>query len=258
MEPLLAAAAATGLSWFSTTLGAAGAWLPVRPNSRITGQLLGFAAGMMLAASFLSLIPQALHEAADRGQPGWPLVIGGFVLGILGIAWLNRKAPHAHPHEPAQRRDGPASALPTATLIALALTIHNIPEGLAVGISAAAASMDGHPSSAVALTIGIAVHNTVEGLLVAYPLRAAGMGAGRAFALGSASGFVEPVAGILGAAFIAAVAPALPVALAFAAGAMAFISIEELIPESLRAGSDRASLSIMTGMLALMVLDAVI
>ena len=255
-DPLLAALAATGLSWFSTTLGAGGVFISGRPSARLTGLLLGFAAGMMLAVSFLSLLPDALHQAQQLGQPPWGIAIVGFVCGIAALATLNWLAPHAHPHEPGQRPDGPPSALPVAVLIALALTIHNIPEGLAVGITAAAAAMDGHPASATALTLGIAVHNAVEGLLVAYPLLAAGMSRGKAFLIGTGSGFVEPVAGVLGAVFISNLAPAVPFALALAAGAMAFVSIEELIPEALRAGSHRASLAIMSGMLGLMLLEA--
>ena len=257
-DPLLAALAATGLSWFSTTLGASGVFISGRPSNRLTGLLLGFAAGMMLAVSFLSLLPDALHQAQQLGQPPWGIAMLGFVSGILALAALNRLAPHAHPHEPGQRLDGPASTLPVAVLIALALTIHNIPEGLAVGITAAAAAMDGHPTSATALTLGIAVHNAVEGLLVAYPLLVAGVGRTRAFLIGAGSGLVEPVAGLLGAVFIANIAPAVPFGLALAAGAMAFVSIEELIPEALRAGSHRASLAVMSGMIGLMLLEAML
>jgi zinc transporter, ZIP family len=257
-DPILAALAATGLSWFSTTVGAGGVFVSGRPSVRVTGLLLGFAAGMMLAVSFLSLLPDALHEAQVLGQPPWGIAICGFICGIAALAALNRFAPHAHPHEPAQRPDGPRSTLPVAVLIALALTIHNIPEGLAVGITAAAAAMDGHPQSATALTLGIAVHNAVEGLLVAYPLLAAGMGRGKAFLIGAGSGLVEPLAGVLGALFITKIAPAVPFALALAAGAMAFVSIEELIPEALRAGSHRASLAVMSGMITLMLLSALL
>jgi ZIP family zinc transporter len=257
-DPLIAALAATGLSWFSTTVGAAGVFAGRRPTQQASGLLLGFAAGMMLAVSFLSLVPDALQQARQLNQPAWLVAIAGFLVGIAGLAGLNRCAPHAHPHEPGQRTDGPRSALPVAVLIALALTIHNIPEGLAVGISAAAAAMEGHPASATALTVGIAVHNAVEGLLVAYPLLAAGVSRGRAFLIGAGSGLVEPLAGLLGAVFIANVAPAVPFALALAAGAMAFVSIEELIPEALRAGSHRASLAIMSGMVGLMLLEAVL
>jgi ZIP family zinc transporter len=215
------------LSWAGSGIGACAAWLPVRPSPAVQAGALGLAAGVMIAAALMGLVPDALVQAG----PGRAyLVWAGFLAGLLGLAALDRLMPHQHPGAP-----GPDHAhgisRGTASLIALALILHNIPEGMAVGVAAAAG--EASPSGAAVVT-ALALHNVIEGLLVALPLRLAGMRPLTAFALGQAAGVVEVAAGLMAGLWLPAGSAAIPLALAAAGGAMVFLSFEELLPEALR------------------------
>lgn len=221
------------ISWAGSCLGACAAWLPLRPRPAFQAGALGLAAGVMLAASMLGLVPDAL--ALSGGDRAW-LVWLGFLAGLAAIAALDRLLPHQHPG--AERPDHAAAmGRSTAQLIALALAIHNIPEGMAVGVaSAAGESLPGGGSVIVALSL----HNVVEGLLITMPLVLAGMGRGTAFVLGQAAGAVEVLAGAAAAWWIAPGSWIIPAGLAAAAGAMVFIAFEELLPESYRCHAGNA------------------
>ena len=220
------AAAAIGLSWSlaGSALGACAALSPRLPGARTQAALLGFAAGVMLAASLLSLLPQALDAGGSLSA-----VVGGLLGGIALIALLDRMVPHQHPGAPAPDH---ARGLTrgTALLIALALTLHNIPEGMAVGIAAA----HGELAAAGTVVAAIAIHNVIEGVLVAVPLRLSGMSALRAFAIGQVAGAAEFLAGLTAALVIGDGSWLIPAGLACAAGAMVFLVLEELYPEAVR------------------------
>ena len=218
-------------AWAGSCLGAFAAWLPIRPRPAVQAGALGFAAGVMIAAALLGLIPDALEQVGPAGA--W-LAWLGFAAGLLLIAGLDRLLPHQHPgaegpdHVGATKQGIPRNA---ALLIALALTLHNIPEGMAVGV--AGVSGEGGPSG-MAVIIAIAFHNVVEGLLVTMPLVLAGMRRRTAFLLGQLAGLIEVGAGAAAATLLPANSAFIPIALAAAGGAMIFISFEELLPEAQR------------------------
>lgn len=214
-------------AWAGSCLGACAAWLPVRPSPAIQAGALGLAAGVMIAAALMGLVPDALALA---GGGRTHLVWIGFLLGMAVIIALDRLLPHQHPGSPGP--DHPVGIPHSmALLIALALIIHNIPEGMAVGV--AAMSGDASPSGTAVIT-AMALHNILEGLLVTLPLRLAGMRPLTAFALGQAAGVMEVAAGVGAALWLPVDSSAIPVALAAAGGAMIFISFEELLPEAMR------------------------
>lgn len=238
-------------SWAGSCLGAFAAWLPVRPRPAVQAAALGFAAGVMLSAALLGLVPDALAQVGSGRT--W-LIWLGFLLGLGLIAGLDRLLPHQHPGSdaPDHAVAGRGVSRSAAQLIALALIIHNIPEGMAVG--AATAAGESSPSGPAVIT-ALALHNVVEGLLVTVPLVLAGMRRTTAFLLGQMAGLIEVAAGFAAVAWLAPGATAIPVALAAAAGAMVFISFEELLPESIRchpgnAGPIGAVLGV-TGMIVL-------
>jgi ZIP family zinc transporter len=224
--------------------------------------MLGFAAGVMIAASFWSLLQPAITLAERQGVAGWIPASGGFLLGAGFLRLADYFLPHLHPGLPMGQAEGVRTHWRRATLLVLAITLHNIPEGLAVGVAFGAAGLGSGAaggatfSAAVALAIGIGLQNFPEGVAVAMPLRRSGASRGRSFWYGQLSAAVEPVAAALGAAAVLVVQPLLPYALAFAAGAMIFVVVEELIPESQRGGStDLATLATIVGFAAMMVLD---
>ncbi len=216
----------------------------------------------VIAASFWSLLVPAIDMAEAQGLPGWIPAALGFLIGGGFLRVADGVLPHLHPG--GKRKD--AKGLPTswrrATLLVLAITLHNIPEGLAVGVTFGAAALPldlatgATLSAAVALTVGIGLQNFPEGIAVSMPLRGDGLSRGRSFWYGQLSGAVEPVSAVGGAAAVLVVRPLLPYALAFAAGAMMYVVIEELIPESQRHGhTDLATLGTMGGFAVMMVLD---
>ena len=226
--------------------------------------MLGFASGVMLAAAYWSLLEPAIAVAAAQGGIPWLPPALGLLAGTLFLAAADRLLPHLHPTLPATAAEGPHTNWSTTTLLILAITLHNIPEGLAVGVAfGAAAAPDqatiaGTPSfgAAVALAVGIALQNVPEGALVALPLHAAGVGRWKSFLAGTASAAVEPIAAVAGAAAVAYVSGILSYALGFAAGAMIYVVLEELIPSAHQSGrADLVTLAAMGGFILMMVLD---
>jgi ZIP family zinc transporter len=263
-HPLVQALLAGVLTWSITALGAAVVvWRGLTAGSAFDAAL-GFAAGVMLAASFWSLLAPAIEIASLQQQTPWFPALVGFVAGALFLAAADRLMPHLHPMNRMAQAEGPRTDWSQTTLLILAITLHNIPEGLAVGVAFGAAASTANAAvlevtsfgAAVALAIGIGLQNFPEGAAVALPLRAAGVGRVRSFLAGTASAAVEPVAAVAGAAAVLAAWRFLPYALSFAAGAMVFVVIEELIPQAHQRGrSDLVTLSAVTGFVLMMVLD---
>jgi ZIP family zinc transporter len=259
MLVMLWVAAGTGFVFFMTCLGSAMVFFFRKQSGRVLQTLfLGFAAGIMIAAAVFGLLVPAIEEAEARGGTGWFEAAGGFLLGVLFLLLLDRLIPHLHPGT--NTVEGPYSSLRRTTLLVFAVTLHNIPEGMAVGLAfALAAQHMEDPSlyvSAIALALGIGIQNFPEGAAVALPLRQEGMGRAKAFLMGCISGAVEPVFGILTALIAAFIAPYMPWLLSFAAGAMFYVVVEELIPEShLGEHSNAGTLAVMAGFLLMMILD---
>ena len=258
-EAVLLAACGTGFTFLMTTMGASLVFLfRKKVNDKIQKVLLGFAAGVMIAASVWSLLIPAIEEAESAGGAGWIPAAGGFVLGIAFLMLMDCLLPHLHPG--AKQTEGLPSGLKRTTLLVLAVTLHNIPEGMAVGLSfALAAQHAGDPAllaSAIALSIGIGIQNFPEGAAISLPLRQEGMSAVKAFFCGSMSAIVEPVFGILVVLIAGSVRPLMPWLLSFAAGSMMFVVVEELIPEAhLGEHSNAGTLGVMAGFLVMMILD---
>lgn len=258
-HPVWQALVAGLFTWGVTSLGAALVFFTRSVHRRLLDAMLGFAAGVMTAASFWSLLAPAIAIAEDRPEPAWLPAMAGFLAGGACLWAVDKSLPHLHPDLPLEQAEGPKTTWNRSVLLVLAMTLHNIPEGLAVGV-AFGGSISGLPSAtigaAIALAVGIGMQNFPEGIAVAMPLRAEGVSKRRSFFFGQMSGMVEPVAAVAGAAAVVYAAPILPYALSFAAGAMIYVVVEELIPESQRAGSvDWATLWLMIGFATMMVLD---
>lgn len=229
-------------------------------NRRVLDTMLGFAAGVMIAASFWSLLAPAIDMAEADGIPGWLPAVTGFLLGGVFLWGIDKILPHLHIGYPIEEAEGIKTKWQRSVLLVLAITLHNIPEGLAVGVAFGAVAA-GFPSAnlagAAALAIGIGIQNFPEGLAVAAPLRREGMSRMKSFMYGQASGIVEPIAGVLGAALVILIRPLLPYALAFAAGAMIYVVVEELIPEAQLDKQDThlATMGAMLGFAVMMLLD---
>ncbi|HET6404179.1 MAG TPA: ZIP family metal transporter [Candidatus Thermoplasmatota archaeon] len=253
LHPVALAALAGTLTWLLTAAGATFVLFRRDMGRRTLDLLLGSAAGIMLAASYFSLL------APSIALGGWRPAVIGFLAGGLLMALVDRLLPHVHPLLPMSSREGLPATWRRSTLLVSAITLHNIPEGLAIGVAFGAAAQgatDATMAGAVALAVGIGLQNIPEGLAVAVPLRREGVSAPRAFLAGQASAVVEPFAAALGAAATFAAAPVLPYALAFAAGAMVFVVVEELIPESQTNGNaDLATLGLLGGFALMMALD---
>lgn len=259
LNPIVQALLATLFTWGLTALGAAGVFLTKEINRRLLDAMLGFASGVMIAASFWSLLAPAIEMTElDGGIPWVPAVIG-FLAGGGFLYLVDRILPHLHLGLPIDEAEGIKTSWQRSILLVLAITLHNFPEGLAVGVAfgaAAAGGTEASLSAAVALAIGIGIQNFPEGLAVSAPLRREKISRWRSFMIGQASGMVEPVAGVLGAAAVYFIRPLLPYALAFAAGAMIYVVIEELIPEAqLGKDTDLPTLGAMLGFAVMMMLD---
>ena len=258
-HPVVQALIATLFTWFVTAAGAAVVFFSKRFNQKVMDGMLGLAAGVMIAASYWSLLAPAIEMSGGDWRP----VTVGFLLGGVFLYLIDKVLPHLHLGLQTSEAEGIKTSWQRSILLVLAITLHNIPEGLAVGVAfgvvahvADAARAQELLLSGVALAIGIGLQNFPEGLAVAMPLRREGMGRSRAFMYGQVSGVVEPIAGVLGAWLVLMMAAVLPYALAFAAGAMIFVVVEELIPESQRNGySDFATLGAMAGFAIMMALD---
>ncbi len=264
LNPIVQALLATIGTWLVTAMGAALVIFAKDMSQKYLDTSLGMAAGVMIAASFWSLLAPAIDMAAADPTYGetmkWLPVLIGFLLGAVVLRVIDKILPHLHAG--LQVAEGIKTSWQRSTLLVLAITLHNIPEGLAVGVAfGAAAHMAGAAraaqiGAAIALAIGIGLQNFPEGTAVALPLRREGMGRAKCFWYGQLSAVVEPVAGVLGALLVMQVAAVLPYALAFAAGAMIFVVAEELIPESQRNGNvDYATMGVIVGFAVMMTLD---
>ena len=257
IHPVLQAFLATCFTWGVTALGAATVFLSKDVNRKVLDIMLGFAGGVMIAASYWSLLAPAIEMSEGKGLPVWVPAVTGFLLGGVFLRGVDTLLPHFHIG--ADEAEGVESQWQRITLLVIAVTLHNFPEGLAVGVAFGAAAM-GLPSatvaSAVALAIGIGIQNFPEGLAVSVPLRQLGFSRSRCFVYGQLSGMVEPVAGVIGALVVFTSQAILPYVLAFAAGAMIFVVVEDLVPESHRGGNvDLATMGVMVGFAVMMLLD---
>lgn len=257
LDPVTQAFLAGIFTWGVTLLGAGLVFFTRDVGRRPLDLMLGFAGGVMLAASYWSLLAPAIEHADGWRIPAWLPAAVGFTLGGLFIASLDKILPHMHPGNVSP--EGPPSPWRRSTLLVSAITLHNIPEGLAIGVAFGAAAA-GIPSAtlggAIALAVGIALQNFPEGIAVAMPLRRDGVSSMRAFGAGQASAIVEPFAAALGAAALVYATPLLPYALGFAAGAMVFVVIEELVPEFQSGGNaDLGTLGLLAGFVVMMALD---
>lgn len=259
LHPVIQALLAAMFTWGVTALGAAAVFFFKELNRRMLDGMLGFAAGVMIAASFWSLLAPAIEMSRGGPLPVWMPPAIGFVLGGLFLWSLDKIIPHLHIDYPENKTEGFQTTWHRTTLLVLAITLHNIPEGLAVGVAFGAAAMDlpsATMASAIALTIGIGLQNFPEGFAVAVPLRRVGVSRFKSFWYGQISGLVEPLAALLGAAIVVSSQAILPYALAFAAGAMIFVVVEEVIPESQYEGNtDLATIGAMSGFTIMMILD---
>lgn len=257
MSPVMMAFLATMFTWGMTALGASMVFFFKEINKKVLNVMLGFAAGVMIAASFWSLLAPAIEMAEQMGTPGYIPAVVGFLAGGFFLWLVDKLLPHMHLG--ATESEGMESNWQRSVLLVLAITLHNIPEGLAVGVAfgAAAAGSDvASVAGAVVLAIGIGLQNLPEGAAVSVPLRREGLSRTKSFLYGQASGIVEPIAGVLGAAAVLVMQPILPYALSFAAGAMIYVVVEELIPEAQRGeDTDSSSIGVMIGFALMMLLD---
>jgi len=261
LNPVVQALLGTCFTWFVTALGAALVFFFKRIDRRVLDGMLGFAAGVMIAASFWSLLAPAIEMAEETASlPAWVPAALGFLLGGAFLWGVDKVLPHIHNiGQPSEATDGPQTSMRRSILLILAITLHNIPEGLAVGVAFGAAAA-GYPAATlaggIALALGIGIQNFPEGAAVSVPLRREGMSRLKSFWYGQLSGLVEPISGVLGALAVIAMRPILPYALAFAAGAMIFVVVEELIPESQQEKQyDIATVGAMLGFAVMMTLD---
>ena len=259
LHPVVQALIGTLFTWLMTAAGAAVVF-PAKELSRQTlDAMLGFAAGVMIAASCWSLLIPSIEMAAEWNIPAWIPAAVGFLVGAAFLRLVDRILPHLHRGLATDQAEGVKTSWQRTTLLVLAITLHNIPEGLAVGVAfgAAAAGLESATlAGAVALAIGIGIQNFPEGTAVSMPLRREGFSRARSFWYGQLSGVVEPIAGVAGAALVLLARPILPYALSFAAGAMIFVVIEELVPESQTGGhSHAATLGAIIGFAVMMTLD---
>lgn len=258
-DPVLGALLATTFTWLVTAAGAGVVFVFPNLSRRSLDAMLGFTGGVMVAASFWSLLAPAIEMSERMGVPGWLPAAVGFGAGALFIYGLDKVLPHLHINFDPSRSEGVQTPWHRTTLLVLAITLHNIPEGLAVGVlfgGVAAGIPEATIGGAVALAIGIGLQNFPEGIAVSMPLRRAGLSRTRSFMFGQASAMVEPVAGVVGAAAVLFMQPILPYALAFAAGAMIYVVVEEVIPETQQAdNTDLATLGFIGGFIVMMVLD---
>jgi len=258
-NPIVQALLAGLFTWSVTALGAGLVVFARHANRRVLDAMLGFSGGVMIAASFWSLLAPAIAISENRGGITWLPATIGFLLGGACLWGADKLLPHLHLGFDLDEAEGVNTTWRRAALLVMAITLHNIPEGLAVGVAFGGLIAGEEVTSlaaAVALALGIGIQNFPEGVAVALPLRESGMSRLKAFWYGQLSALVEPVAAVCGAATMVLVAPILPYALSFAAGAMIFVVVEELIPESHHAGNvDLATVSLMLGFSAMMTLD---
>jgi len=258
-SPVVQALIATAFTYAMTAFGAAGVFLSKDLNRRTLEAMLGFAAGVMIAASYFSLLAPAIALSENRSVPVWFPAVIGFLAGGAFLLLVDKLLPHLHPGD--DQPEGVKSSWQRSVLLVFAITLHNIPEGLAVGVAfgAAAAGIDGaNLSSAIALALGIGIQNFPEGMAVSMPLRGENLSRTKAFMFGQLSGIVEPIAAVIGAWAVMSMRGLLPYALSFAAGAMIYVVAEELIPEAKCTAEDHSdvpTIAVMLGFAVMMMLD---
>jgi len=259
LSPILQALIATLFTWAMTALGAGTVFLTHRVSNRFLNAMLGFAAGVMVAAAYWSLLAPSVELSRNGRLPVWFPPVTGFLLGGAVLWLIDRLLPHLHLGFPDADIEGLPTSWKRSTLLMLAVTMHNIPEGLAVGVAfgaVAAALSQVSLASAIALALGIGIQNFPEGMAISLPLRREGMTMGKSFWYGQLSGMVEPLAGLVGAAAVLEITAVLPYAMSFAAGAMFYVVIEELIPECQREGNTNLpTMAAMLGFVLMMVLE---
>lgn len=272
LNPILAAFYAGLFTWCLTAIGAGLVFFFNTSNRKFLDASLGFTGGVMIAASFWSLLSPAINyvemqnEMGISSMPSWFAPAVGFFLGAALLFILDKIIPHLHLFGEREEAEGMETNWKKTILLVLAIALHNIPEGLAVGVAFGALAnpellgMEGHNvftiGSAVALAIGIGIQNFPEGFAVSMPLRRQGLSKFKSWQWGQLSAIVEPIFAVIGAAIVMTVLPILPYALSFAAGAMIFIVVEEVIPESQRGGNtDLATMGLILGFIVMMVLD---
>jgi len=258
-NPVLLALLATLFTWLVTATGAAMVFFFKTINKKILNSMLGFAAGVMIAASFWSLLMPAIEMSEENGSLPWMPAVIGFLAGGAFLLLVDKLLPHLHLGLSVDKAEGIKTSWQRSVLLILAITLHNIPEGLAVGVAFGALANNpdvGMLTGAIALAIGIGLQNFPEGAAVSIPLRREGFSRLKAFNYGQLSGIVEPIAGVIGAYLVLTITPLLPYALSFAAGAMIFVVVEELIPES-QSGheTDLSTIGAMLGFATMMLLD---
>ncbi|MDN5304587.1 MAG: zinc transporter, family [Fusobacteriaceae bacterium] len=259
VNPILLAFLATIFTWLMTAFGSAMVFFFKDINKKLLNAMLGFAAGVMIAASFWSLLNPAIQMAEERGDIGWIPALVGFLSGGAFLYLLDRILPHLHMGLAIDEAEGIKTHWQRSVLLILAITLHNIPEGFAVGVAFGVLANNpttGALAGAIALALGIGLQNFPEGAAVSIPLRREKMSRLKAFNYGQLSGIVEPIAGVLGAYLVYIIEPLLPYALSFAAGAMIFVVVEELIPESQRGHeTDMSTIGALLGFAVMMFLD---
>jgi zinc transporter, ZIP family len=250
---------ATLFTWGVTALGAAMVFFFKSINRKVLDGMLGFAGGIMIAASFWSLLAPSIELSESMGLPGWLPPLVGFLVGGAFLKVVDKVIPHLHIEYKMSEAEGPKTSFQRSILLVLAITLHNIPEGLAVGVGfgALGAGIGAATfSGAMALALGIGLQNFPEGAAVSIPLRREGLSRLKSFWYGQLSGIVEPIAGVLGSFLVLSMRPILPYALSFAAGAMIYVVVEEVIPESQRSGnSDISTIGAIVGFALMMFLD---
>lgn len=258
-DPATQALTATTFTWLVTALGASLVFFVGSMKRSVFDCMLGFTGGVMTAASYFSLLAPAIEMAEKQGTPAWIPASAGFLAGAVFLYVLDKILPHLHINAHHESKEGVKTNWHKTTLLVLAITLHNIPEGLAVGVlfGGAAAGLDGATlGGAIALAIGIGLQNFPEGIAVAMPLRRQGVSKWKSFWYGQLSAIVEPVAGFLGAYAVLSFEPILPYALAFAAGAMIYVVVEEVIPETQQDKyADLATIGFIVGFIVMMSLD---
>lgn len=245
-------------TWAVTAVGAAGVFVFRRVNQIILDGLLGFTAGVMIAASFWSLLVPSITLSRSLGFLPWLPSLIGFLVGGAFLFIVDKFLPHLHLYSPTKEREGMKTGWHKTFLLFLAITLHNIPEGLAIGVAFGAASLalsGATLANAIALALGIGIQNFPEGFAVSIPFRREGLSRWKSFLYGQSSALVEPIAAVIGAASVLSMRGLLPYALAFAAGAMIYVSVEEIIPESQKSGTDSATIGAMIGFALMMTLD---
>ena len=257
IDPILAAFYATMFTWIVTAAGASLVFFFKTMNRAVLDGMLGFTGGVMVAASYWSLLAPAIEMSKGEGFVKVIPAASGFLMGALFLFALDKTLPHLHINF--KETEGIKSPWQRTTLLVLAITLHNIPEGLAVGVlfgGVAAGIPEASIAGAVTLAIGIGIQNFPEGIAVSMPLRRMGMSRRKSFMYGQSSAIVEPIFGVLGAVAVTFFTPILPYALAFAAGAMIFVVVEEVIPETQQdKNTDIATLGFIGGFIVMMILD---